>query len=138
MTISNWKHLDRRTAQVTMSGQITGEEYREAAGSLARIAAETPVRQLVIDELQVERQAHEDPGTRIAEDAARAMREGGIDRIAFLEAHSSRLADAFRQAFRRLGGEVETFARLRDAQGWLEVFHSGSAPDESAVARGAS
>lgn len=138
MTISNWKHLDRRTAQVSMSGKITGEEYREAADSLAGIAEQTPVRQLVIDKLQVERDGHGAPATASAEDAAETMREGGIDRVAFLEIHPDALADAFKQAFRRRGGEVKTFDSLREAQGWLEVFHSGAAPDESAVARGAS
>lgn len=138
MTISNWKHLDSRTVHVSMKGQLSGDEYREAADALGNIAEETPVRQLVIDKLQVERDGHEESATAIAEDAAERMREGGIDRVAFLEVHPNGLADAFKQAFQRRGGEVKTFEDLQTAQGWLEVFHSGAAPDESAVSRGAS
>lgn len=137
MTISNWTHLDRHTVHVAMSGRISRDDYR-AVDTLGNVAQETPVRRLVIDKLQVERDRHEPSAGSLAEDAAEKMRGGGIDRIAFLEAHPNALADAFKQAFQRRGGEVKTFEELKTAQGWLEVFHSGAAPDESAVARGAS
>lgn len=136
MTISDWKHLDRRTAHVALSGRLSADEYRELADSLGNIAGETPVRQLVIDTLKVEQ--GEEPVESVAEEAAEKMREGGIDRIAFIEVRPEALADAFKQAFQRRGGEVKTFEDLQTAQGWLEVFHSGAAPDESGVARGAS
>jgi len=132
MTISNWKHLDRRTVHVVMAGQLDGDEYREAADNIATMAGEARIGQVVIDRLRVDRDQNDEPPEALAEKAAETMHECGVERIAFVEARPDTLAKAFKSAFQRRGGELKSFEDLESASGWLGVFHTGVAPGDAA------
>jgi len=57
----------------------------------------------------------------VAETAARAFREAGLERIAILLADNDPVAAPFQQAFARRGGETEGFDSYERALDWLSV-----------------
>lgn len=128
MAISNWKHLGEGTIYLALSGEVSGAEHSEMAGTLEEIARESGFETVILDDRDLEVTEDTEEAREAARDLGEVFAKAGVKRVVFIVPEELPGMEPFEEAFKRRGGSVETHPDFKSAVQALDLSYSGPSP----------